>query len=468
MSETVEASSKDDEMLVLGSILNSSQNASIGLKLVKEEDFFDPKHKTILKAISEVFAEKEVTDTHLVIAKLKEMGGIEHPNATTYVLDLAQYAGTAVHIEAHCENLKKLTQKRQLISLSNSLATDLTQGADESKIIEKLKSKIEGIEKNSKFSIEIKERNYDLFEQEHKSLFSSGGLIIGYEKIDDQLYFAKGDFVVVQAMSNHGKSTFMLQLAHKFLLEKENQDKDPMCIFITYESMPLRIEEKWVNLIGHGCKEGVPIQYVRRSEEKYLYADRKDFQTTIATYNRIQSDKRMHILEGTQLERLSHLIDLYKEKYPHRTIILFLDYIQIIDTTIRADGWEKIKEIAYQLESLAIKKEIIVISACQVNENRQPREGRDIYNAATTVIDIFNHSHVSLKTNKDLAKLYKPQIDRKNVCTFTATKQKHGSMFEMPDCFLFNGYGFEVNVSNNYSEKEHVPNKAPQGHTNYN
>src|SRR6185295_16352108 len=301
-----------------------------------------------------------------------------------------------------------------------------------------------------KFALQLEKRDYDVFEQEHKRLFSSGGLIIGYEKIDDQLYFAKGDFVVVQAMSNHGKSTFMLQMACKFLSEDENRDKNPMCIFVTYETMPLRIEEKLVNIIAHGCQEGIPLLYNRKSEEKYLYPNRKDFKITINKYNDIQKNNRLHILKSTPLEKLEKMIDLYKSEYPERTLVLFLDYFQIIDTTIRADGWEKIK--AYRLESLAIEKEIIIICACQVNENMQPREGRDIYNASTTSLQLFNHSHTALKTNNSLLKFYKSPVGLKDICTFSAIKQKHGANFELQDYFLFDGYGFEENKSSKPNE----------------
>jgi hypothetical protein len=328
--------------------------------------------------------------------------------------------------------------------------------------------------KDPKFALQLKERSYNVFELEHKRLFSSGGLITGYEAIDDQLYFAKGDFVVVQAMSNHGKSTFMLQMANRFLTEEANRNKNPMCIFVTYESMPIRIEEKWVNLIGRTHEDDTPIKYDRRREEKFLYPSPNDFQSTKATFNHFQ--KHMHILKKTTLENLEHLIDLYRSEYPERLLILFLDYIQMIETNIDAEGWKEIKAIAYKLESLAIEKEIIIISASQVNENRQAREGRDIYNAATTVIDVFNHSHNSLKINKDLNKEYKEPKNGKNICTFSAVKQKHGSSFYLQDYFLFDGCRFEVNESNqanepslpkNISEKANATSKQPKGHNNY-
>ena len=87
-------------------------------------------------------------------------------------------------------------------------------------------------------------------------------------------------------------------------------------------------------------------------------------------------------------------------------------------------------------ESLAIEKEVILASASQVNEKRQAREGRDIFNASTINIDIFNHSYASIKSNEDIQKLYKDQLDGKNICTLEVRKQKHGPSFVLEDYLL--------------------------------
>jgi hypothetical protein len=304
------------------------------------------------------------------------------------------------------------------------------------------------------FIQKLKERNYDEFEKEHKALFSRGGLATGYEKIDEKLCFYKGDFVVIQGMSNHGKSTLMLQTATRFLKEDENQKQNPVCIYMTYESSPLAVETKFINLLGHEMNEGTVILYNRELEGKYRYPDKKGFQGAIMTKNQLLREKRIFFLCGIPFEKLSLLIDLYKLEFPDRTIVLFLDYIQIIDSETDQKGWEKIKDIAYGLEKLATKKEIIIVTGSQVNENRQAREGRDIYNAATTVIDIFNHSHEALNTHSEHKKEFKPKISNKSVCSFSVVKQKNGESFALPDYFLFNGYNFEVKGSNNANTKK--------------
>ena len=296
------------------------------------------------------------------------------------------------------------------------------------------------------FTDKLKGRTYNIFEREHKKLFAGGGLVTGFEAIDGQILFTKGDFVTIQAMSNHGKSTFMLQLAHKFVTTSDNASKKPMCVFITYESSPIRIEEKLINIISHDCGEGTAILYDRTSEEKYLYPNYKDFQQSIVAYNRLLSQRNIEILKRTPLEKLEEIVVLYKRAFPDRMLVLFLDYFQIIDTNLDSDGWERIKVISRYLEALAITNEILIVTASQVNDRRQTREGRDLYNSSTTVLDILNHSHVCLKANQDTEKLFKDKVGGESICTISGFKQKHGGDFELKERFLFNGYRFKENT----------------------
>ena len=75
--EAINASSMANEMMVLGAILNSIDNAKIGLQLVHEDDFYERRHKTILRSIKEVFTEKEVVDIELIRHNLSSIGKLE-------------------------------------------------------------------------------------------------------------------------------------------------------------------------------------------------------------------------------------------------------------------------------------------------------------------------------------------------------------------------------------------------------
>ena len=358
---------------------------------------------------------------------------------------IPSFNGMAVPKEAKLDDFNDLVSKcgQSLEEVRRQLQYEITPEKTEAK--ENFYDKLGNIIGDTKFTDSLKNRSYSSFELEHKRLFTSGGLVAGYDELDEKLYFAKGDFVTVQAMSNHGKTTLILQFAYKFLNNAENEAQNPLCLFVTYESMPLRIEEKLLNIISHELEEETILQYHKSSPEKYIYPQDSEFPRSKFFYNKLLKHKKLNILKGIPLEKLEEVVDLYKKEYPDRTIVLFLDYLQIMETNLfkEESGWERMKGIAYKLEKLAIEKEILVFAACQVNENRQVRESRDIYNASTINIDLLNLSHASLLSNKEHKDKYKVKINGKSVCTISVFKNKHGESFTLTEYFLFNGYHFE-------------------------
>ena len=312
-----------------------------------------------------------------------------------------------------------------------------------------------------------KSRSFSTIIEDHKRLISSGGLITGFASLDDHLIFQKSDLNIIQGMSNHGKSSFMLNLNYRFLTNKENESQDPICIYLAYESHIIRTEEKFLNIITSDKEKQILIKMDRKTEVglldnknrygNYLYLKEDSVIESKKLYEKLIEDERLFIMKKQPIENLPELLDYFKQKYKKRTIVLFLDYIQILPQlpSSKTDGWEKMKEIAYWLENLAIEKEIIIFTGSQVNESRDTREGKDIYNAATINIDIFNNSHELLIDHKDLGKNYKPKIDGKNIVTLTCRKAKFGETFTIPEGFLFNGILFEENntkAGNQYAE----------------
>jgi len=289
---------------------------------------------------------------------------------------------------------------------------------------------------NPDFALKLEKRTYESFETEHRSVASSG-LTCGFKSLDEYIYFSRGDFITIQAMSNHGKSSFMLQLMQRFV---QNETLNPVCVFITYETEPLRVEEKFLNILCGEYEGGTLIKYNRN--DKYLYPDHDEYPWTKSRYDVLCESGKITILPSVSVEKLDSLIGLYQTEYKEKTIVVFLDYFQIIDTSSKKDGWEGIKEIAYKLEKLAIQKGAIIFAASQVNDKRQTREGKDIYNASTLVIDILDNSHPSLKLNKDTEKLFSEKTEGKSICSISIVKNKRGPALSFEKKFTFDGYVF--------------------------
>ncbi len=309
---------------------------------------------------------------------------------------------------------------------------------------------------------------------QHKETFSSGVLLAGYGQIDKRLFYVPGDLIIVQGMSNHGKTKWMEQKAYNFLTNSRNVEKDPVCVFISFENSPLFVKQDFFNLISKhqdGGKRFIAFDpsYSEsgETESPFLYPDLVNgFQRTVSTYEKWKKNQNLIFLENVQFENLPQLVSKMKERLQDRPIVIFLDYVQIIPNAVDSDGWERIKELSYGLERLAQQNKVIVVAGSQVNEKRETREGKDVYNAATIVEDVFNHSHSSLELNESLKSKHVPQENGKNIVSITITKYKRGSSFCLDKAFLFDGHSFEEKKINSSfpNPPTSVPTKPRPGY----
>ena len=289
----------------------------------------------------------------------------------------------------------------------------------------------------------LRARSYNDFEKEHKNLLNLSGLVTGYTELDQKMKVCNGDFITVQGISGHGKTTLMMQLALRYLIREENKNCNPMCVFITYESMPVRVEQKLLNMISNEIGEGILLKFTP-DNQGYHYPQNDDFPHTKALFNTLYEENRFQVLMKVPYQAIGKLISHYRQQFSNRTILFVLDYIQKVDHNLKGDGWQIMKELAYGLESLAIENEVIIIAGSQVNRDRQSREGADIFNASTHNIDIFNHSHTTIKNHKDLATHYLEKEADQSICSLAVRKQKYGPEFELEKYLLLNGYRFQV------------------------
>lgn len=428
MNETIESSSNECEILVLGTILNSSENASIGLKLVQEDDFFDPKHKVVLRAIKEVFSEKQIIDTALVGEKIKSIGGFEHPNAHAYVMNLTDNAGTSVHIESYCDELKKLTLKRQLISIVNTVSVDLKQGADESKIIEKLEAKLKGIKENKNISSSVFNiQPYTLEDLQKELSQTKEGLKTGYAELDEMVRIPNEAITLIGGRPSHGKTTFMLNL----FLNLIEQYPEQHFYFFSYEETRQQIAVKIINILsGWIIKSSQNIINI----EGYLRGNNgclPMLERGKSKYQELAKSGRLRIVgESFPIQQLPYIISSLKSQVPLGAV--FIDYIQKIKNKERfgTRQLELANTSSIILETAKSHSIPIILGAqlgrCKESKNKLKldnlREAGDLEQDANLVLGLFNPSME--KAQDEQTELTSQKVD----LSITPLKNRNGSV----------------------------------------
>ena len=202
------------ESEVIGAMIVDNNKILDAMEILKADDFHAEKHKYIFKAIESLYRNNKEVDMITLMTELKPV--LDAIGGVTY-LSVLTSCTMGGKIKNHCEILKELSNKRQVIKQC-TLAMQKAYGDVESKdiindftnsmlCVETQKSKIltasEVMEKTLKFV----EENYN----------NGGGIIgmgCGLKVIDNNTDgFIKKDVVVIAARPSMGKTLFATTIA---------------------------------------------------------------------------------------------------------------------------------------------------------------------------------------------------------------------------------------------------------------
>ena len=125
----------DVEEAVLGAMLVEPATIDESMEELSASCFYDPQHRMIFEAMSELVNEHVSIDLVTVSEKLRAKGNLEAIGGPVVLAGLSQNIGAAAHIEYYIKILKQKTIQRDLISASYEI---LKQSFDESTNVDEL------------------------------------------------------------------------------------------------------------------------------------------------------------------------------------------------------------------------------------------------------------------------------------------------------------------------------------------
>jgi replicative DNA helicase len=399
MKETkIITSSPEIEMRILGAMMQNNESASIGLRLAENEDFTDPKHKLILKAIRNVFEEKEEMSGELVRNNLTLNNELQDAGGMSYVMNVEIYSGIGTYIEAEFEDLKRLTEKRRLIYLLNSANNELKKDADPSKIFNKIE---EGIRNNNSFknqsgsAFEIKPYTLDDLQKELSQ--TKEGLKTGYTKLDEMVRIPNEAITLIGGRPSHGKTTFMLNM----FLNLIEQYPEHHFYFFSYEETRQQIAVKLINILSGFIfekeKNIINLEgYLRLGTTSFPEVERgkKKYQELV------ESGRLRIVSDPFYIQQLPAIVSSLKSKVPLGAV--FIDYIQKIKNKQKFGTRQlELADTSNIILETAKSCSIPIILGAQLGRDRENknkvkldnlRECGDLEQDANLVLGLFNPS----------------------------------------------------------------------------
>ena len=207
------------EEAVLGAMLIEPSAVDTALEELSASCFYDPRHRMIFEAMTELVNEHMSVDIITTSTKLRDKGNLEAVGGPVALAGLSEKVGAAAHIEYYVRILKQKSIQRDLITAAYEI---LKQSYDDSvkvdDLIDQAQTKIyNAIQNSQKKELQdigsvINEAMKEIEANQDKS--GLNGVPSGYQSLDRVTRgWQKSDLIILAARPSVGKTAFALNLA---------------------------------------------------------------------------------------------------------------------------------------------------------------------------------------------------------------------------------------------------------------
>jgi len=367
-------------------------NSKIGdvIEIVNEEDFYDERNKIIFATIKNLYAEGIPVDFITVTNAIIERGLIEKAGGHAYIAETMHALPAPANAKFYAEIIKKKSILRQLISISNEIATICyDEPEDVVEVLNIAEKRLMDIYngKNNR-AIPLSDSASSLLEylkQIKDRKYSITGVPTGFVDLDEKTSgFQKGDLVIVAGRPGMGKTAFSLNIALNAVQRGYN-------VGIISLEMP----EKQITMRLLSILSKVELKKIRTG---FFTGD--DWDKVVKGLNKLQ-DMPIYIDDDSIVSSIEIRTKARHMKMKYNIDLLIIDYLQLIEgRDPKSSRVQQISEISRSLKLLAKDLEIPVIALSQLNraveqrEDKRPtpadlRESGSIEQDADTILFIY-------------------------------------------------------------------------------
>ncbi len=375
--------SKESEMIVLGCMLTSIGSLNIAADMLEESDFYYAEHKIIFDVLKSSFLQDKPADVHLVAEELKRREQLKTIGGVAYLTSLAQYAGTAAHIEEYTELVRSKSLLRRIIQSAQDvekLAFDdpedvtttldvaqqkffqISQSANTSAGVQ-IRDLLSGSKATSKLSYlkELQERQ-DKFQTDGPE--TTTGIPTHYNDLDKLINgLSPSNLMILAARPAMGKTALALNIAENVCF-KNNL---PVGIF----SLEMTADQLLHRII---CSQAeVESDKIRTGSINGI-----EFQRIVSSVNQMQ--KHTMIIDDSPGLKITDLrARARRMREAHGIEFLVIDYLQLLSGSGVSRNQEnrqmEVSEISRLLKTLARELNIPILCLSQLSRKVEERAG---------------------------------------------------------------------------------------------
>lgn len=409
----------DAEASLLGAVIIDGEALVKIADRVNPEDFYDPRHRLIYEAISQLYEKRSSIDVLTLSNQLKNDKNLAKVGGASYLTELTNYVPTASHVEEYADIVATKSARRRMIAAARAivdLSTDEAMSLHD--LIEEAEAKLFSISqshvKQNISSLEsILADSFDRLDDLHKDKGKVRGIPTGYKDLDGILAgLQRSDLFILAARPSMGKTAFMLNLAHNVAVGS----KEAVLIF----SLEMSKEQLVDRLLA--IESGVNAWNLRTG-----HLSDSDFEK-IGNAMGPLSEAKIFIDDSPAITVSELRTKARREAHRQPIGLIVVDYLQLMSGGSRFSDFnrvQEISEISRGLKIIARELDVPLIALSQLSRSVESRpdkipqladlrESGSIEQDADVVAFLFREDY------------YNPDTERKNILEVQIKKHRNG------------------------------------------
>lgn len=414
------------EQSVLGAmIIDKTAIGQVAEKL-KEEDFYRDGHKTIFKAIFEMFRSDMAVDLLTLLEYLKSTDMLDKAGGVSYITEVSSSVLTTANLSSYIKIVEQKSLLRKLIRASTTIIEDsYNKQAEVENVLDTAEKKIFDIaEKRSNSDFEplnaVLERGFLEIERLFNNRGEITGVGSGITDLDAKTSgFQKGDMVLIAARPSMGKTTFALNIAEHAALK----DGKSVVIF----SLEMSKEQLAYKLL---CSEAnVDMLKLRTGA-----LEDRDWEN-IARATGPLSKAKIYIDDSAGVSVMEMRSKCRRIKMEYGIDMILIDYLQLMSGTNSESRQQEVSEISRSIKALAKEMECPVIALSQLSRAPEQRaDHRPMLSDLRESGSIEQDADIVMFLYRD--EYYDKETEDKNVCECIIAKQRNGPVGTVKMAFI--------------------------------
>jgi replicative DNA helicase len=426
--------SEEAEQAVLGAAMVDKEAIGLAREKIDFADFYRLEHQLIFRAMCALYENDQAVDP-ITVADLLEKSSetfldkaqqkmyrdkdlMDIVGGMDFLIDLAGMMGTAANVTYHAGIVREKAVLRNLISVSNTIAAEAFEGADEAgKILDRAQGKIYDISEDTRVGgfqavDSIVPGTFKSIEEAFQNNDDVTGLRSGFAEMDRKTGgLQKSDLVILAARPSMGKTSFALNLAYNVAVNEG--------VGVGIFSLEMAREQLVMRMLG--SSGSFNLHNLRRGK---LRAE--DWPRLTQACEQL-SKAPIYIDDNSGISVLEMKAKARRLKQQHGLGLIVIDYLQLMSSSGRVENrQQEISNISRNLKGMAKDLDVPVLALSQLSRGVEARsdhrpmlsdlrESGALEQDADVVLFIFREE------------VYKPDDETvRNMATMIIGKQRNG------------------------------------------